>query len=125
MVSSSTPDPVRGNNSATTTTTVSTSADLAVTKMGASAVIAGNNITYTITVTNIGPSSAKGVSLMDSLPGGESVVSRSQPGGGPQFTLSNIGNAITDTISTLANGASRSEERRVGKECRSRWSPNH
>ena len=24
-----------------------------------------------------------------------------------------------------ANGAGRSEERRVGKECRSRWSPYH
>ena len=25
----------------------------------------------------------------------------------------------------LINGSSRSEERRVGKECRSRWSPYH
>ena len=26
---------------------------------------------------------------------------------------------------TDANGSARSEERRVGKECRSRWSPYH
>ena len=28
-------------------------------------------------------------------------------------------------ISTVASGTPRSEERRVGKECRSRWSPYH
>ena len=28
-------------------------------------------------------------------------------------------------VSPLANGLARSEERRVGKECRSRWSPYH
>ena len=31
-----------------------------------------------------------------------------------------------NTISSnIANAESRSEERRVGKECRSRWSPYH
>ena len=31
-----------------------------------------------------------------------------------------------ETLSVVgANGAGRSEERRVGKECRSRWSPYH
>ena len=29
------------------------------------------------------------------------------------------------TIHKFENGTSRSEERRVGKECRSRWSPYH
>ena len=28
-------------------------------------------------------------------------------------------------IHRIARGSSRSEERRVGKECRSRWSPYH
>ena len=28
-------------------------------------------------------------------------------------------------IATINNGKLRSEERRVGKECRSRWSPYH
>ena len=33
---------------------------------------------------------------------------------------------ICDRIAVLSNGiSSRSEERRVGKECRSRWSPYH
>ena len=39
------------------------------------------------------------------------------------------GLAPTETMSGGANnyrkGAARSEERRVGKECRSRWSPYH
>ena len=30
-----------------------------------------------------------------------------------------------DCVLGLATGSSRSEERRVGKECRSRWSPYH
>ena len=29
------------------------------------------------------------------------------------------------TFMTIAFSAIRSEERRVGKECRSRWSPDH
>ena len=32
---------------------------------------------------------------------------------------------INETNSTTQNIAQRSEERRVGKECRSRWSPYH
>ena len=32
---------------------------------------------------------------------------------------------ITAVIGKDENGAIRSEERRVGKECRSRWSPYH
>src|SRR2546430_8835279 len=33
--------------------------------------------------------------------------------------------ANTDTLSALLQKKRRSEERRVGKECRSRWSPYH
>src|ERR1035441_5816186 len=44
----------------------------------------------------------------------------------PSFSWSSSGNApwfgVTDTTH---DGSSRSEERRVGKECRSRWSPYH
>ena len=32
---------------------------------------------------------------------------------------------IVEDYKKAHNGASRSEERRVGKECRSRWSPYH
>ena len=42
-------------------------------------------------------------------------------------TYLNIIKAIYDkpTANIILNGEKRSEERRVGKECRSRWSPYH
>src|SRR3989441_12436337 len=36
-----------------------------------------------------------------------------------------VGIVAVDTTSPRTGGALRSEERRVGKECRSRWSPYH
>src|ERR1035438_8811575 len=35
------------------------------------------------------------------------------------------GNELADVFAVLNQYLSRSEERRVGKECRSRWSPYH
>src|SRR5206468_3011349 len=96
-LSTTTTDPVSGNNSSTAATTVNTQADLSVTKSGPTIVIAGTNLTYTITVTNNGPSDAQGVALTDGLPSGETFVSQSQ-GGGPAFTLSNTATSISDTI---------------------------
>jgi uncharacterized repeat protein (TIGR01451 family) len=106
-VSSTTPDPNPSNNSATFTTTVSgTSADLAVTKSGASAVVAGTNLTYMITVSNNGPSDAQAVSLSDLLPTTEAFVSQSQTNGSDVFSLGNTGNQVGDTIATLPSGHS-------------------
>ena len=39
--------------------------------------------------------------------------------------MSNSVKGITSKMIRRANGSIRSEERRVGKECRSRWSPYH
>jgi len=36
-----------------------------------------------------------------------------------------IGSGKTTLLQTLLRGLDRSEARRVGKECRSRWSPYH
>ena len=46
---------------------------------------------------------------------------------GIEGTYLNIIKAIYDkpTANIILNGENRSEERRVGKECRSRWSPYH
>ncbi|MFY9820261.1 MAG: Calx-beta domain-containing protein [Thermoanaerobaculia bacterium] len=80
--SSSTPDPNPGNESGTATTIVGASADLSVTQVDApDPVTAGNNLTYTITVTNAGPSSAEGVILNDPLPAGTTFVFLSSPAG--------------------------------------------
>jgi uncharacterized repeat protein (TIGR01451 family) len=71
-----------GNESGTATTTVATSADLSVAKVDSpDPVNAGANLTYTITVTNAGPSSAASVDLSDTLPAGTTFVSLSHPGG--------------------------------------------
>ena len=39
--------------------------------------------------------------------------------------LDSRGNPTVEADVVLQSGAFRSEERRVGKECRSRWSPYH
>ncbi len=64
------PDPVAGNNSATDTDTLTPQADLAITKTdGKTTAAPGASVTYTITVTNNGPSNASGVTVADSFPG--------------------------------------------------------
>ncbi|HEX7192118.1 MAG TPA: hypothetical protein VF381_11175 [Thermoanaerobaculia bacterium] len=73
-------DTTVGGRDSTISTSVSTqvvvSADLSVTKSDApDPVIAGSNITYTITVTNPGPSTAASVTLSDTIPALTSFVS--------------------------------------------------
>src|SRR6202035_109481 len=56
-------------------TMVSTDSYLAVTNTGPATVPPGANATYTIKVTNNGPSEAQSVSLMDALPANTGFVS--------------------------------------------------
>jgi uncharacterized repeat protein (TIGR01451 family) len=78
-VSSTTLDPVTANNTATAVTQVATSADLSITKIeNTDPVLAGDVITWTISVTNNGPSDALSVSIADVVP--VSVLS-------PQYSL--------------------------------------
>jgi uncharacterized repeat protein (TIGR01451 family)/gliding motility-associated-like protein len=99
-VSSPTYDPVPGNNTATQNTTVITRADLAVTKTDSpDPVVAGQSLTYTITVTNSGPSDALDVSLLDNLPAGLTVTNVS--------TLDGNWNAPTWQIGTIAAGTQK------------------
>src|SRR5438093_1417978 len=82
-------------------TTINTSAELTVSKTGPATAVAGNNLNYTITVSNNGPSDAQGVTLSDLLPSSEAFVSQSQTSGSDTFTLSNNDNQVSDTIATL------------------------
>src|SRR5206468_7856787 len=102
-VSSTTADSNTGNNSSTATTTVATSADVSVTKTDSpDPVTAGQNLTYTIIVTNNGPSDAQGVSLTDTIPANTTFVSFVKPAG---WTFTNVAGVITANDSTVAAGS--------------------
>jgi uncharacterized repeat protein (TIGR01451 family) len=106
-ISASTPDPNATNQSGTaTTTTGQPSADVTVTKVDTpDPVTPGNNLTYTITVTDAGPSSAAGVSLSDPIPANTTFVSLASPGGWSCATPAVGGTGtVTCTIPTLAPG---------------------
>jgi uncharacterized repeat protein (TIGR01451 family) len=59
----------------TVTTSLEPEADLGLTKDGPYVVTAGEEMTYTLTVVNAGPSDAEGVVVTDTLPAGVTLVS--------------------------------------------------
>ena len=100
-VSATTPDPDTTNNTSSASTTVTAVADLHVAKIGPATVTASGNISYTVTVNDIGPSDAAGVSVLDTLPAGVTFVSATGTG----WTCTNAGNvSVTCTRPTLATG---------------------
>lgn len=74
-VSSSVSDPNATNNTASVTTNVGPQANLSITKTGPASVSAGQNIVYTVVVTNNGPSTATGVVVSDPTPVGVAFIS--------------------------------------------------
>jgi uncharacterized repeat protein (TIGR01451 family) len=111
-VSSSTPDPSSSNDFSTVGTTVGTSADLATTVTDESdPVSAVNNIVYTVTLANSGPSDAQTVGFTDQVPSGTTFVSATQESG-PTFTCTVPASGGTGTVScsiaTLPAGATAS-----------------
>ena len=95
-------DPLPANNTATATTTVGPAADLVLTLTGTpDPVVVRSNWTYTITVTNQGPSVANGVQVNQTLPPGLSVVSTNTT----QGTVSLAGTALSANVGSLASGA--------------------
>lgn len=137
-VSSTTPDPNSINNTGFATVRAS-AADMSITKTGSSTAIAGDNIVWTITLTNGGPDSASGAAFVDQLPVGTkfvslvqntgptadcslpspgqngivncSIASLSSEGGSAQFTLtaSVDSNVANDTVISNTATASSSE----------------
>ncbi|MFY0254175.1 gliding motility-associated C-terminal domain-containing protein [Chitinophaga sp. 30R24] len=57
------------NNTSTVTTNIVTSTDVQVKKTGPAQAVAGNGITYSVVVTNSGPSDAIGLNINDMVPG--------------------------------------------------------
>jgi uncharacterized repeat protein (TIGR01451 family) len=110
-VGSDTADLKPGNDSDSEKTTVELllglQADLGVTKVDdLDLVTVGENITYTITVNNSGPDSAKNVVLTDTLPDTVVYVSNT-PGQGSCFQ---VGRVVTCNLGDIPNGDSTSVE---------------
>ncbi|MGX5655869.1 DUF7507 domain-containing protein, partial [Geodermatophilus nigrescens] len=75
-------DHVAGNNTASRTDSVTASADVSVTLAADRAQgVAGGPVVYTATVRADGPSTARGVVLLDALPDGAALVGATVPGG--------------------------------------------
>ncbi len=104
VVSSATPDPGPSVNNVVISTNVQREPDLGVTKTASvDPVIAGTSFTYTVTVTNHGPSDASSVVLTDTLPGEVTFVSAA----GCTHDGSAFGGDVTCPIGNLVAGASQ------------------
>ena len=81
-MTATTPDPDPSNNSSTDNTSIAVPfADLAITKTHTGDFTAGQDGTYTISVTNNGPSDAQArITMLDTLPAGETYVSATGTG---------------------------------------------
>jgi uncharacterized repeat protein (TIGR01451 family) len=69
-VTTSSPDSNPDNNTDDETTVVGPDADLSIEKTATALVVAGGQVEYTITVTNLGPSNAENVTIWDPMPDG-------------------------------------------------------
>jgi len=98
-VSTATVDPFLGNNTSTAAALSDQLADVSVTKIGPPTVLAGQTVTWTVTATNHGPSTATGVVITDDLPAGITGVVLD-----PGCTTTPTG--FTCPVGALANGAS-------------------
>ena len=104
-VSAPTSDPNLTNNvSPPVVTDVMPVADVAIGKTGAAGIVLGTNFTYTISVTNFGPSVATTLAVTDSLPAGISFVG-SVPNAttnGSQVIWTNLGNLAVGASTNLS-----------------------
>ena len=102
-VSSATSDPAAANDSASEDTTITTTADLSLVKVDSvDPVVAGAGFSYTVTVTNAGPSDAATVVLTDVLPVGITYVSATPD----QGSCSESAGTVTCGVGTVSDGAS-------------------
>jgi uncharacterized repeat protein (TIGR01451 family) len=96
-------DPNPDNNEITVTSGVTTQSDLRIAKSDdPDPVIAGESLTYVLTVTNDGPSNASGVQVVDTLPSYADYVSYSVEPAGP--TCSEMGGIVTCDMGTMGAG---------------------
>lgn len=101
-------DPTPANDSATATTTVTVplSADLQIAVAdGPDPVVQGNNVTYSVTITNNGPDAATGATLAATLPMGVTLISTTPSQGTcdtavscPLGTIAVMGSVLVDIV---------------------------
>ena len=90
------------NNTDQVSTTIQPRIDLAIIKADSpDPVIAGGQLTYTLSVLNNGPSTATGVTVVDTLPAGITYQSATTT----QGTVNRAGNTVTASVGQLAGGA--------------------
>ena len=112
-VASSVNDPSTGNNTASASTTVNPAADLAVTKTDSPDPVAvGQQLTYTVGVSNAGPSSATGITVTDTLPAGVTFNSATPSQG-----------SCSQSAGTVTCSLGNARERRAARASRSRSRP--
>jgi uncharacterized repeat protein (TIGR01451 family) len=108
-VSSATFDPDTSNNEASDSVEFVSAANLGITKSDApDPVIAGENVTYTLTITNAGPSPAVNVAVRDALSAQVSFQSASPSQGSCQAGVvpGDPSKPLLCNLGTLASGAS-------------------
>lgn len=106
---SDTPDPDPSDNQDSVTTPVAPQANLAAVKTGPASVGAGGAISYTVVVSNAGPSNADGALFSDPVPAaitGVTATCGNPTGGAVCGTVGVAGNTVTSTITTLPAGGS-------------------
>jgi uncharacterized repeat protein (TIGR01451 family) len=99
-VTSSTTDPASANNSSTANTSVTPLANVAIAKTAPATGTPGDQLTYTLTVTNSGPSPAAAVTVTDALPAGTTFVSATPSQGSCSGT-----STVSCSLGTVANGS--------------------
>ncbi|HEV7507899.1 MAG TPA: IPTL-CTERM sorting domain-containing protein [Thermoanaerobaculia bacterium] len=98
-------DPTPGNNSATDSDGLGATADLAITKTdGVTTATPGGSVTYTITASNAGPSSATGATVADTFPASLTCTWTCVGAGGGTCTASGSGN-INGTVNLPSGGS--------------------
>ncbi|MCX7922107.1 MAG: DUF11 domain-containing protein [Clostridia bacterium] len=103
QVTSDEPDINPENNSDSITTTIGPSADLSIEKEASpQEVVLGNTLTYTLLVTNLGPSVATNVTLTDNLPPNITVSSIAPS----QGSCTQLGDVITCSLGNIPNNNS-------------------
>jgi uncharacterized repeat protein (TIGR01451 family) len=102
-VVSTSPDTNPANNTSTINTTVNPVADLVISKTDfPDPVTAGTSLTYTLNITNSGPSGATDMVVTDTLPASVSFVSASP------FCSSQPNNQVRCTYDSIASGSAAS-----------------